>query len=173
MEQQPKKMSGMLKEMAERLLRDPDAVPSSEAFNVALMFANIAWNETVGLGHARQGYRSAWKMIEAENPALWNELKSNDVDAMIDELVGFKEKHFPDDKRRILACGTTPETNVRVEWMAPAAPGVDSKWEMHLVGLVRTGEREQAIQFLQKTVRMSRKDALTKVASVAAQLRML
>jgi len=170
---EPDKMSEMLKEMAERLLREPDGVPSSEAFNVALMFANIAWNETVGLDNARQGYRSAWEQIEAENPALWNQLKSNDVDAMIDELIRFKQEHYPNDKRRILACGTTPESKVRVEWMVPATPGVSSKWEMQLFGLVRMGEREQAIKFVQKTVGVSRKDAAKKVASVAAQLRML
>lgn len=173
MKKHPDNMSEMLKEMAERLLREPDRVPSSEAFNVALMFANIAWNETVGLDNARQGYRSLWEQIEAENPGLWNELRSGDVDVMIDELVRFKQEHFPNDKRRILTCGTTPESNVRVEWMAPASPGVSSKWEMQLFGLVRTGERGQAIQFLQKTVGVSRKDATKKVASVVAQLKML
>ena len=166
-------MSEMLKEMAASLFREPDAVPSSEAFNVALMFANIAWNETVGLDNARQSYRSLWEQIESESPALWNELKSNDVDGMIDELIRFKQEHYPDDKRRILACGTTPESKVRVEWMVPATPEVNSKWEMQLFGLVRSGEREQAIKFLQKTVRMSRKDAAKKVASVVAQLKML
>ncbi len=78
------RMSEIMKEMSQRLLRDPDGVPSSEAAHVALMFANIAWNETVGLGHAREGYRSAWEVIEAENPELWAELKSNDIDAMLD-----------------------------------------------------------------------------------------
>ena len=63
----------------------------------AMMFANIAWNETVGLGHARKGYRSAWEMIEAENPEMWSEFKSNDINAMIDELVEYKQQHFPND----------------------------------------------------------------------------
>jgi hypothetical protein len=171
--EQHDKLSEMLKEMAERLLRDPDGVPSSEAFNVALMFANIAWNETVGLDNARQGFRSLWEQIESENPTLWNELKSNDVHGMIDELIRFKQEHYPDDKRRILACGTTPESTVRVEWMVPATPGVNSKWEMQLFGLVRMGGREQAIKFLQKTVGVSRKDAAKKVASVVAQLKMM
>jgi hypothetical protein len=56
MTHQPRKMSEIMKEMSERLLRNPGGVPSSEAAHVALMFANIAWNETVGLGHARKGY---------------------------------------------------------------------------------------------------------------------
>jgi len=163
------KMSEVMKEMSERLLRNPDAVHSSEAAHVALMFANIAWNETVGLGHARNGYRSVWEMIEAENPEMWSEFKSNDVNAMIDELVQYKRKNYPDDQRRILTCGI-PDGKVRVEWLNPAAPGVDSRWEMNLYGLVRTGEREKAIQFLRETRRMSRNEAMQKVLAVAAEL---
>lgn len=166
---QPRKMSEIMKEMSERLLRNPDEVPSSEAAHVALMFANIAWNESVGLVHPRQGYRSAWESIEASNPEMWSELKSNAVDALIDELVQFKKRHYPEDQRRILTCGI-PNGSVRVEWLDPAAPGVDSQWEMQLFGLVRTGEREKAIQFLRKTRRMSRRDAMEKVLTVAAKL---
>jgi hypothetical protein len=164
-----RKMSEVMKEMSERLLRCPDAIHSSEAAHVALMFANIAWNECVGMTHAREGCRSAWETIEAENPAMWSEFKSNDVEAMLDELVAFKKEHYPDDLRRILTCGI-PDGNIRVEWLNPAAPGVDSKWEMTLYGLVRTGEREQAIQFLQETRRMSRQDAAKQVKKIASDL---
>jgi hypothetical protein len=166
---QPRKMSEILKEMSERLLRNPGGVPSSEAAQFTLMFANIAWNETVGLGHPREGYRSAWETIEADNPEMWSELKSNDVDAMIDELVQFKKQHSPDDQRRILTCGMI-DGRIHVEWLAAVAPGIDSKSEMRLYGLVRTGERETAIQFLRETRRMSHKDAAKKVAAVAAEL---
>jgi len=100
---------------------------------------------------------------------MWSEFKSNDVDAMIDELVQYKKQHYPNDQRRILTCGI-PDGNVRVEWLNPAAPGVDSQWEMTLYGLVRTGAREKAIQFLSETRRMSRNDAATKVLTVAAEL---
>jgi hypothetical protein len=60
-----------------------------------------------------------------------------------------------------------------VEWLNPVAPGVDSKWEMQLFGLVRTGEREKAIRFLRESRGMSRKDAAKKVAAIAAEFRML
>jgi len=168
----PRKMSEMLKEMSERLLRNPDS-SSSEADHVALMFAHIAWNESVGLGNHRSGFRQAWETIEAENPEMWGDFKTNDVNAMIDELMQFKQKHYPDDQRRILTCGTTPQSTLRVEWLAPVAPGVDSRWEMQLFGLVRTGELERAIQFLRKSRGMSRKDAAKKVAAVAMQLESL
>jgi hypothetical protein len=32
---------------------------------------------------------------------MWGEFKSNDVDAMIDDLVQFKKQQYPDDHRRI------------------------------------------------------------------------
>ncbi|NQU26104.1 MAG: hypothetical protein HQ567_32865 [Candidatus Nealsonbacteria bacterium] len=165
----PCKLSEVMLEMAQSLLRDPAAVPSSEAAHVALFFANVAWNECVGLDHARESYRSVWETIETEKPELWNELKSNDIDGMIDELVEYKKAHYPDDRRRILTCGI-PEGSVRVEWLPAAAPGVDVKWEMQLYGLVRTGSREDAIRFLQDTRGMSDSEAAKKVANVAADL---
>jgi hypothetical protein len=163
------KMSEIMKEMAESLLRNPSKVPSSEAAHVALMFANIAWNEGIGMDLGRDGYRKAWEAIEAENPALWNELKANDSDSLIDELVQFKKAHYPDDQRRVLVCGFVKD-KVHVEWLPAAAPGVDSQWEMRLYGLVRTGQPEKAIQFLQKTRRMSRTAAATRVRAIAVEL---
>ena len=147
MPEQPK-LSEIMKKMAETLLRNPSAEPSSEAAHVALMFANVAWNECVGMDHAREGYRSAWENIEAHNPALWNELKSNDSDAMIDGLVQYKKARYPDDQRRILVCGMVESGNVHVEWLDPAAPGIDSKWEMRIYGLLRAGRTSEAITLL-------------------------
>src|SRR5271157_3093569 len=102
MPKQPGKLSEIMKEMSGRLLRNPGGELSSEAAHVALLFANAAWNECVGMDHAREGYRNVWETIEAENPALWNEFKSSDIDALIDELVQYKKVHYPDDRRRIL-----------------------------------------------------------------------
>jgi hypothetical protein len=91
---EPRKLSEILKEMSETLLRNPDAVPSSEAAHVTLLFANVAWNESVGLDYPRAG--SVWETIAAENPALWNEFKSGDTDAMIGELIQYKQAHYPE-----------------------------------------------------------------------------
>ncbi len=164
-----RKLSEILKEMSELLLRNPKAIPTSEAAHLALMFANIAWNETVGMVHHREHYRPSWELIEADNPEVWSEFKSNDVDGMIDELVEFKQQHYLDDRRRILSCGI-PDGRIRVDWLPPAAPGVDPKWEMRLYGLVRTGRREEAIRFLRTTQRISRNEAAGRVAVIAATL---
>ena len=73
---QQRKMSEIMKEMAELLLKRPGKDASNEAAHVALLFANVAWNECVGLDHARDGYRNVRETIEAEDPAPWDELKS-------------------------------------------------------------------------------------------------
>jgi hypothetical protein len=170
---QPRKMSDIMKEMLEVLLRNPKAVPSSEASHVAMFFANVAWNECIGLGAEREACRNVWQAIEAENPNLWDELKSNDIDAMIDELVEYKRAHYPDDRRRILTCGSTPHGTIRVEWLPPAAPGVDAKQEMQLFGIVRTGSDQEAIQFLKKTRKISQPEAVMEVAKIRRQLGMV
>ena len=169
---QPRKMSDIMKEMSDCLFRDPNVAHSSEAAHVALFFANLAWNECVGLDAERERTKNVWQAIEAENPQLWDELKSRDIDAMIDELVEYKKAHFPDDRRRILACGGTDHSTIRVEWLAPAAPGVDVKWETQLYGMVRGGLEEEAVRFLQETRKMSGKDAKMKVAKVRMELGM-
>ena len=79
------------------------------------MFANIAWNTTVGLGQATESYRSALEQIEAENPEMWSEFKSNDLAAMIEELIQFKRRRHADDRRRVHTRGI-PDDNIRVEW---------------------------------------------------------
>ena len=169
MPEQVRKLSEIMKEMAETLLRKPTKEPSDEAAHIALVLANAAWNESVGLEGTRTAYQHIWETLVAKKPSVWNEFKSNDINAMIEELARYKKAHYPEDRRRILTCGMI-NGNVRVEWMPPAAPGVDAKWELQLHGLVRVGQREQAIQFLRETRRMSRKDAQTLVNKIAADL---
>ena len=115
-------MSEIMKKMAEHLLRHTSEVPSSEAAHVALFFANAAWNESIGVAHSRDSYRNVWEPIEAENHELWNEFKSNDINAMIDELIQYKKNQYPDDQRRILLCGIS-DGKVRVEWLKAAPLG--------------------------------------------------
>ena len=91
---------------------------------------------------------------------------------MIDGLVQYKKSCFPNDQRRILTCGGTPEGTIRVEWLQPAAPGVDTKWEMILYGMVRTGKEKEAIRFLKETRGMSPSDAKMKVVAIRMQLGM-
>jgi hypothetical protein len=88
------------------------------------------------------------------------------VNAIIDELVEYKKARYANDQRRILVCGMI-DGKLRVEWLPPAAPRVDSKWEMELFGLVKTGQQKKAVRFLQKTRGLSRLDAEEEVAVFA------
>jgi hypothetical protein len=157
-------------EMAELLFRRPDDVPSSEAAHVALFFANVAWNECVGLGGLRDEHRNVWESIEAEKPDLWNEFKSSDVHAMIDELAKYKKHKYADDGRRIILCGML-DGKIRVEWLPPAATGDDPKCEPTAFGLVRSGDRRGAIRYLQQTCRLTRTEAERRVARIGDLLR--
>jgi hypothetical protein len=164
-----RKMSEIMKEMAESLLRDPRGVPSPEAVEVALLFVHTAWNESVGLANPRDGLHKILEQIEAENPAFWNEFQATDVNGILEQLVEYKARRYPDDQRRILVCGMKDEV-LRVEWLPPVAPGVDSTWEMRLYGLVRVGRRPDAIRFLKETRRMSASAARAEIQRVAAKL---
>lgn len=169
MAEQTRKLSDIMKEMAQLLLRDPKKVPSVEAAHVALFFANVAWNETIGLDHPRANHRSVWGAIEAEKPDLWDEFESNDVDAMIDRLVRYKQAHYAHDRRRILVCGMI-DGKVRVEWLRPAAPGTDPKLETRLYGLLLMGDREGALRILREECKLTRRDAASRVDRMAAEL---
>jgi hypothetical protein len=81
-----------------------------------------------------------------------------------------KKAHFPKDRRRILICGGTPHGTIYVEWLPPAAPGVDVKWETQLYSLVRVGKPEDAVRFLQRTRNMSGDEAAMQVAAIRMQL---
>ncbi|WP_406697753.1 hypothetical protein V5E97_02700 [Singulisphaera sp. Ch08] len=165
-----RKMSEVMLKMAEHILRKSAEDTSDEAAHAALFFANIAWNECVGIDNPRNHHRKIWETFEASNPSFWNELKSNNTDALIDDLVRYKQAHYPEDRRRILICGMMPNGNIRVEWLPTAAPGVDPKWELQLYGLVRTGDQPGAIRFLRKTRGLSRNEAMKQVAAVATGL---
>jgi hypothetical protein len=90
--------------------------------------------------------------------------RGEQLSRMIDELIEYKKAHYPSDQRRIIVCGGTPEGTIHVEWLQPAAPGVDVKWETALYGMVRGGLEEEAVRFLQKTRKMSRTEARMQLA---------
>ena len=164
MEREPPKMSVIISEMSECVLRNPQGDFSEEAGSASVLLAHLAWNEAVGLPDREIG-RNLMAEIEGENPNLWRELKSRDFNALLDQLVAYKEKHYRDDQRRIILCGVY-DGKLRVEWMAPVAPGVDSKWEVELHCLVRIGELDKAVQFVRKTRKVSRNVAREQVAAI-------
>lgn len=110
-----KKMSEIMKEMALTVLVKPEVTPSSEAAHVALLLASTAWNKSIGVSVNNVLFNSMIQDFENSNPNFWEELISNDNEALINGLIEFKKKHYPDDSRKITVCGMRDQ-NVRVEW---------------------------------------------------------
>jgi hypothetical protein len=105
-------------EMSCTVLSQPEAVPSSEAAHAALLFAHVAWNRAAAPGERGPDYRPMLREFEVSNQHLWKELKSSDAEALITELVAYKQGHHPNDRRRVVVCGMRSD-NVHVEWIEP------------------------------------------------------
>lgn len=165
-----RKMSDIMLEMLGVVLKDPEAETSTAAAQVGLMTANLAWNESIGAISGRKQLKDLIRSIEAEEPELWRELKFKNSDVLIDVLLDYKKKHFPDDHRRIIVCGIIDD-KIRVEWLKPAEPGVDSDREMALYSMIYFGDNKKAIKFVMESEGLSREAATKKVADITAQIR--
>jgi len=109
------KLSAIVKEMAVRVLKSPNSVPSCEGAHAALLFVNVAWNKSLGNTDAYKNYRKVLDELEGSNPALWNEFKTSDHKEILADLTRYKEEYYPDDSRIIVVCGMRAD-NVHVEW---------------------------------------------------------
>jgi hypothetical protein len=112
------KMSKIILALAERVLAQPTEKTSSEGVAAALLLAHVAWNRAVDpLGGDQVGYyRKVLSALEKANPKYLRELKSTDLEGMIQELLNLKQALYPTDDRIIRVCGTTAESNVHVQW---------------------------------------------------------
>ena len=111
----PRKLSAIVKELAESILRDPQAVPSSEAAHMALLLTHVAWNRAIAQPLPKAQYRPMLEELEQARPELWNELADNDVERMIERLAALKQTRYPRDDRVIKVCGMRGG-NVHVDW---------------------------------------------------------
>lgn len=164
-----RKMSEIMGELAEQLLKNPSELQSSVTMELSLMLANIAWDETTDISRPREAYLPALNQISRSKPSAWNALISRDIDVLIDRLVQYKKKHFKHDMRRILVCGLEND-RIHVEWIKPAEPGVDSRFEMNVYGMVRFGDHQKAIDFVKNQLRVSQEQAEQYVLYTASQL---
>lgn len=113
-------LSAIIKEMACTLLANPAGVPSGEAAHTSLLFAHAAWERATRPTASLPDYHPMLRLFHASNPAMWSEFKSSDAEALVMELIAYKQAHYPDDQRQIVVCGMRDD-NVRVEWIDPPA----------------------------------------------------
>ena len=110
-----KDMSAILKEMALTTLGDRESVPSSEAAAAALLLSHVAWQRTNGDTFADTAYTPLLAEMQRVRPEFWEERNSRDAEGVIAELVAYKKRHYPHDRRRVVVCGTL-DNKVCVEW---------------------------------------------------------
>jgi len=110
-----KQMSAILKEMALTTLVAPEATPSSEAAAAALLLSHVAWQRANGDQFPDTAYAPALAEMHKARPDLWKEMKSADASKIVEDLVAYKRRHYPDDRRKVVACGTS-DNKVQVQW---------------------------------------------------------
>ena len=113
---QDRKLSEIIKEMALRLFKEPDAAVSLPALEAAILLASAAWNAALGDQGLREQHREMLKKFDWDGRQPWPELVSADTDRLITGLVEYKQSRYPDDRRRIVAAETRSDGNVRVHW---------------------------------------------------------
>lgn len=116
---QERKLSEIIKEMAHLLLKNPSIPPTEPASAAVLLLAGAAWNIAVGDENLPDNHCKVIEQIDWGNVKPWEELRSNDTDWLIAELVEYKQKRFPDDLRLIMGSEMTPQGNFRVHWVYP------------------------------------------------------
>ena len=114
-----KKLSEIIKEMALRLLKKPDAGSSEPASMAILMLAGAAWNRAIGDDGMREEHRQLIDQIDWEDVKPWAELRTADTEQLIAELVEYKREHYPNDLRRVVATEVSSEGKVQVHWTPP------------------------------------------------------
>ncbi|MBI5486448.1 MAG: hypothetical protein HY905_03865 [Deltaproteobacteria bacterium] len=117
-----RKLSAIMEEMARRLLKEPEGVPSAAAAQMALMLAASAWNFACGDAAMREKRLELIKEFERAGAMPWPELLPGDPDDLIASLVAYKQTRYPHDRRRIVAAGMGPDGTIRVHWVDGNTP---------------------------------------------------
>ena len=125
MRKKQKKMSEIFKELALIVMKDQKSIPSSEAAHTALLLAHVAWNRANGETFTDLECKRIIRKFEKSRRSLWIELQSRDWKELINELVQYKNKNYPEDKRIVVICGMK-EGNIHVDWMQPPKPVMKS-----------------------------------------------
>jgi len=164
-----KKLSAIVKELAETMMRDPRAVPSSEATHMALLLTHVAWNRALGQSLPDTAYQPILEELEQSNPELWNELADQDVGRMIERLTVLKQARYPEDDRVIEVCGMRADC-VHVEWYegkdVRTANRAAGEHLTRVIELIMEGKDEQAVQHLSETAGMSTRQARREVGKM-------
>ncbi len=108
-----KPISNIAKEMALSVLNNN---VSNDGFSLVLQFVHLAWNLADEKEFKEEpAYIYGIKEFQGKLPSLQDEFIIKDVEKLVEKLMRYKLKHFPDDKRTIASC-KNEDGKVKVKW---------------------------------------------------------
>ncbi len=112
-----KKLSEIIIEIAMQGLRDTK-YDHSEHMHALMFLAHVAWNRDTKSPYYLIGNEltSRLKRFPINKKTIKRELVSDDWENILEKMLAYKKKHYPDDSRVITLCGYTPWKTLRVEW---------------------------------------------------------
>lgn len=110
-----KKLSGILIEIAMQGLKD-EKYYESEVMHPLMSLAHVAWNRDTSSPKYCDNYKEILAEFKFTKKKLEKELISGDWDIVLEKMIDYKRKNYPDDMRFITMCAYTPWGTLRVEW---------------------------------------------------------
>lgn len=80
-----------------------------------MLLSHVAWQRANGDIFPDSAYAEALAVMQRSKPDFWKEMRSADPRETIGELVAYKTRHYPDDRRKVVSCSLV-DSKVRVEW---------------------------------------------------------
>ena len=158
---QRKKLSEIMKELANTVVRSPFSLSSAGA-NAALLLAHVAWNRSLGEEASESTCRQVLAEAQRVDPGLWSELRGCDPERLIARLMRLKRQRYPLDDRVIKLC-VLRRGKVHVEWYEGSDVRESRRMAHgHLqrgIELVLGGNDEEAIDHLCRTAGMAKEEA--------------
>ncbi len=108
------KMSDVLKAVSLCGFTNPNAPQREKDLAIALYYAQLAWNEANGEPVDDASIKRVRKQMGIAKK-LPSSFGTPDANELLKQMVRFKQKHFPNDSRIILACLFEDE-RLQVQW---------------------------------------------------------
>lgn len=80
-------------------------LPTVQAMSLCVALASSAWNQAVGLPPNHPQILQIIQEVEADDPNVWNDMRSSDWKEIHNAMISHKQRHYPNDRRKIARYG--------------------------------------------------------------------
>jgi hypothetical protein len=157
-----RKLSDIMRELVEAVLRDPRAERTPAAVEAALLLAHVAWNRALGRPAEEVQYRPMLADLERTDPGFWDELADNDAERLIERLMALKQARYPQDDR-VIQLAVLSAGHVHVEWYEGEdireCDRIATGHLARMLELILAGDQAEAVRHTCRTTGMSPDEA--------------